>query len=444
MENEAAEGVAPAPLAIESLDDYVRRFGLPRADADNEAGGDRFERLEASERVRAEEAHFHHVIAKHIQKPAADEGNGARLDDASEGAVISVLLADNSSHTTPVSPLVAFCDTVKRMVLSRKRFGVAEGACANNEMKVSEEKENEEVAENSLMELSLVEFDATAALQFIGVLTSLKVPSKKRRLDGDATNKHVRDLIDEGKIAEENIVECIRVAHYLQCVVILEALTSILEVSIDSHNCMAICSLADALNLTSLFEASVNYVIERLDAFQGNVLADKSEGGEVELAERQSSTVSSSEEDEGSQEEIWASLPHELRSRVLTMRNVMRSSVVGRGSKVSGIFFSSGQEFLAIFRESIRDQKERLADARERSEQVIRDRMEEWSIRCQRRGRWFDASPEAKKSFVYASDVTYGLEKIKKQSIRLATLESFYEEQKVIFKCSGVGSEIRL
>ena len=32
-DDDAAEGVAPAHLAIESLDDYVRRFGLPHADA---------------------------------------------------------------------------------------------------------------------------------------------------------------------------------------------------------------------------------------------------------------------------------------------------------------------------------------------------------------------------------------------------------------------------
>ena len=123
----------------------------------------------------------------------------------------------------------------------------------------------------------------------------------------------------------------------------------------------------------------------------------------------------------------------------------MRSSVIGRGSKVSGVFFSSGNEFLAIFRETMRDQKERLAEAKERQAETIRERSEEWLIRSQRRGNWFDRSSEAKKEFVHGADVAYALGKIEKQTRRLATLESFYEEQKTIFKGGGKGeSEIRL
>jgi len=240
------------------------------------------------------------------------------------------------------------------------------------------------------------------------------------------TNKYIISLIHEGKISDNHIVECVKLSHYLQCLVILDALTSILELSIDSRNCMALCSLSDALNLKSLFEASVNYVIERLDAFQGTgtVSLDSYEEGDAKNTDVQYDTI----------EETFASLPYELRSRVLTMRNVMRSSVIGRGSKVSGLFFSSGTEFLAIFRETIRDQKERLKDATDRRDEVIRERTEEWVYMCERRGTWFDRSLTARNEFIYGADVKYGLEKIEKQRQRLKTLQSFYDEQKTIFK----------
>eukprot|EP00584_Thalassiosira_punctigera_P017563 CAMPEP_0172554688 /NCGR_PEP_ID=MMETSP1067-20121228/55927_1 /TAXON_ID=265564 ORGANISM="Thalassiosira punctigera, Strain Tpunct2005C2" /NCGR_SAMPLE_ID=MMETSP1067 /ASSEMBLY_ACC=CAM_ASM_000444 /LENGTH=475 /DNA_ID=CAMNT_0013343111 /DNA_START=28 /DNA_END=1455 /DNA_ORIENTATION=+ len=469
--NDAERGNDQNPLAIESLDDYIRRYGLPHSNEDGPAGGEfnGLNRVEAIERVRAEESYRDKVIHQAHQETPREEKDD--IDDGEAAAVVSVLLADKSTRPMQVRQLTAFCETAKRMVTSRSRYGVRDAVA--NEAVGDAKKRNagattpsQEEAENGgrpIMELSLVEFDADAVVQFMDVLISLHdhqqkrvssetrdQTSRKRRMDDvtdEATNDHLTSLIDEEKISERHIVELLKIAHYLQCTSILETLVPIVQLSIDSHNCMAICSLADALNLKTLFEASVNYVIERLDAFQGTVSPDNSEG--EGWNQRRSSSLGSTDDDydDGEREtaeEMWASLPHELRSRVLTMRNVMRSSVIGRGSKVSGLFFSSGSEFLAIFRETIRDQKERLGEARERGEEVIRERTEEWLIRCERRGRWFDSSSEAKKKFIYGADVVYALDKIEKQSRRLETLESFYDEQKVIFKGGGFESEIRL
>lgn len=373
-ENEPAGAIA----AIESLDDYVRRFGLPHADDAGDHSGGEFNGLnrnEAMERVRAEEDYARAVIEKHqLQKASrADETNNDAIDAESENAVISLLLGgknslllddDESTIQMPVRPLIAFCDTAKRMVTSRSRYGVKQCGPAEDELSTGGDntQSQSDTAKKSgipIMELSLVEFDANAVVQFTGVLLSLhkhqqkreeevssSEPSRKRRInDGkdEATNKYALDLINEGKISEKYIVECLKLAHYLQCRVILEALTSVLDTSIDCHNCMAICSLADALDLTSLFESSVNFVIDRLDVLDPTTPLDENSEGKAKAK---------SGDDDSNQEtieEIWSSLPHELRSRILTMRNVMRSSVIGRGSKVSGIFFSSGNEFLAIF-----------------------------------------------------------------------------------------------
>jgi hypothetical protein len=383
------------------------------------------------------------------------------MNDEIEGAMVALLLSNKTSHIFSVQPLMEFCETAKRMVASRARYGSRDdGSTVGTSFNklTPESHESGENKINPIMKISLEEFDADAVISFIEVLTSLHnhqkssaisspnnksaSQSRKRHANTDMDDilkEHLLALIYAGKMSEQHIVECLKISHYLQCHVVLHTLAAILEFSIDSNNCMAICSLADSLNLKSLFEASVNFVIERLDTLQGSAA---NEGGD----ENQSTCLSSGDDINGKDEfdEIWSSLPYELRSRVLTMRNVMRSSVIGRGSKVSGLFFSSASEFLAIFRETIRDQEERLADARKRSEELIRERREEWSDMCQRRGSWFDRSVQAEKEFVYGVDVVYSLDKIEKQSRRLNTLTSFYEDQKKIFKGGGFASEIIL
>ena len=252
--------------------------------------------------------------------------------------------------------------------------------------------------------------------------------------------QHIIHLIDTQTISSNSIIEVLKLSHFLQCTIILDTLVSIVESSIDLENCLSICSLADALNLTSLFESSVNFVIRRLDAFQGQGSGDGDDAEEEAGEEKgESKTAAATSVDEDSIEELWKSLPYDLRSRVLTMRNILRSSIIGRGSKVSGIFFSSGNEFLAIFKETISVQKERLAEARERLEEVVRERKEEFDVKRQRRGRWFDSSAAAEEKFVYSGDVAYSRRQIEKQSKRLATLDSFYQEQKILFRKCGDG-----
>ena len=430
------------PLALESFDDYVRRHGLLNALDGEEPGGEfnGLNREEAIEQVRIDDEYLLRVIEKHQEGTTSslhDEQDAAQVQpiDEREGFV-SLLLSNKSTFNIPVQPLVAFCDTALKMVDSRERYGIVEGSSSSI---LIHERENKQ--EGPIIAISLVEFDADATMEFVCILTILwqhrlqliiseSVYRKQRtssyEMEERIANVCRTSLIDEGKISEQNIVECLRLAHYLQCRVILNTLTTILESSIDSRNCMAMCSLADSLNLKSLFEASINYVIERLDAFQG---ASTEDGVDTE-------TISSDTNGDDNIE-VWTSLPHELRSRIMTMRNVMRSSVIGRGSKVSGLFFSSGAEFLAIFRETIREMNERLQEAKERSQEVIRERTELW----QRRGRWLS---DSETDFIYGGEVAYCLEKIQNQSRRLKTLEKFYDEQKTIFEGNSFESGIML
>ena len=335
-----------------------------------------------------------------------------------EGEMMILLLGNDTQLSVPVNDL-SLCATVRTMMQSpyRDRYGNSPSENANGGIG------------SNTPEISLTDYDPEAVKQFVNLCSRLhkemqmrsipvvegKSSSRKRRLqeDDDLGIRFVTAMVHEGTISGDHIVDVARIAHFLQGRPILQSLALILEESIDATNCLALCSLADALNLPSLFERSVKYVIMKLDSLDG--------GDKVE---------------DSSSEDTWSTLPQGLRARVLTMRNVLRSSVVGKGSKISGLFFSSGSEFLAIFRETISDQKERLAEARQRHDEIISDRKQEWAVRVQRRGRWFDASEEASQAFIYGPDVLYAREKIDKQALRLRTLQTFYDEQKAIF--SGI------
>ncbi len=250
-------------LAIESLEDYVQRFGLPHANGGN------VPEL-ANEPVRAERAYRDTIIDKYEQTSQQEEASPQRNADAleqtikeeSDGAVITVQLSNKTSHIYPMQPLIAFCETVTQMVTWRKRCGSrvgdddksSEATSGNSGNLTTSTYDTEGKSSFPFMELSLVEFDADATISFMELLISLhnhgSAFPKHMNTDTDELSKqHLLTLIGNGMISEIHIVECIKLAHYLQCRIVLGCLASILEHSIDAHNCMAICCLADAMNL---------------------------------------------------------------------------------------------------------------------------------------------------------------------------------------------------
>jgi len=475
--------VADLPLAIESLEDYLQRYGLPPNNNDDDDGRNGefngLNRTEAQERMQAEKAYLDAFIEKHHKKEQQSPlktGYTPRDDDCQENGMISIILADKKRHVVPMKPMYVYCETVRRMTVHRSRFGVAKNNHHGNDSEDAEQESHCKSSENdssddddAILELSLEEFDLDATLQFMSALQSLhdhhvdqqqqqaaanteeaknsSSSSLSTQLDQDeqqtieaSCSQHIIHLIDTQTISSNSIIEILKLSHFLQCNIVLDTLVTIVESSIDLENCLSICSLADALNLTTLFESSVNFVIRRLDAFQGSG-GDNDNYDDAEEGEKKGETEATSSVDEDDvMEELWKSLPYDLRSRVLTIRNILRSSIIGRGSKMSCVFFSSGNEFLAIFRETISVQKERLAEARERLEEVVRERKEEFDVKRQRRGRWFDSSLAAEEKFVYGGDVAYSMRQIDRQAKRLTTLESFYHEQQVIFSKWGGGN----
>ncbi|GMH67243.1 hypothetical protein TrST_g7383 [Triparma strigata] len=181
----------------------------------------------------------------------------------------------------------------------------------------------------------------------------------------------------EPNVDPENVLETLEVMHYLQSTVLLHSLSKFVEDKVDSSNAGSILMLSDRLQLPNLFEASVSHMTSSLDDIK--------------------------------KDECWDDFPTHLQNRLLTLRAAVSSSILGRGTK-SKVFFSSAEEFLAIFSDNLRDQRERLREAKQRQAEVL----------VESRGKSASASDAANK--------------IERQVSRIAVLQTFYTEQVQMFR----------
>jgi hypothetical protein len=118
--------------------------------------------------------------------------------------------------------------------------------------------------------------------------------------------------------------------------------------------------------------------------------------------------------------ELWNGFPKDLQNRVITLRNAVQSSIMSRG-QTAKVFFTSSDEFLAIFFDHIRDQQERLREAKDRQNEIIEGRT-----------KLGDSHED-----IMGGSVRDAEGKIQRQEIRLQTLEVFYQDQKKIFRQSS-------
>ena len=126
--------------------------------------------------------------------------------------------------------------------------------------------------------------------------------------------------------------------------------------------------------------------------------------------------------------DIWDDFPQSLRHHVVTLRAAAHSSLIARG-RTEKVLFTSSNEFLAIFFDTLREQKERLAEAKLRQEEIIEERKKS----NETRGRY------TREVDIYGGTVMDAAKKIEKQEKRVQTLETFYREQKSIFAKDQVG-----
>jgi hypothetical protein len=185
------------------------------------------------------------------------------------------------------------------------------------------------------------------------------------------------------EVSADNVVECSQVAHYLQCSRALEPLVQILVDAVDTDNCKSLLQLADHLNLPLLFERSLSHMMQSLSET----------------------------------EEVWDDLTPELRDTVTLMKKAVQSSIIAGTSR---LYFSSLDEYIVMFAETLEYHRERLLDAQERQLEV------------------------RETHFIRSKIWHYNQEKIERQEGRVRRLERMMKEQKKIFGAkAGETDEIK-
>ena len=122
------------------------------------------------------------------------------------------------------------------------------------------------------------------------------------------------------------LVDITRIAHYLQCMDILEACVRMLGSHISTENCLSLYRLADELHLEWLSEMSLKYMLTTV----------------VDLRSQ----------------DIWNDLGMELQNHIVSVKGILK----GQGKLT--LYFSSFAEYIAIFAERVEYHREQLAEAK--------------------------------------------------------------------------------
>ncbi len=376
---------------LHSLEHYIRTRGIAPVDDDDGQRADAFYADPNHAQRREEEGTLYQeavhcvAFAEHDQKERDAKVSKRLFLDTLRGQTISVLSTPwedaeqkgaPCATSVPLHKLAASCDTVYTMVRSDRMLWSRQNSAALSDLGDNDEAKSNNKWHQSTLDLT--NFRSGPVRSFLSVIMD--------------ASKSENDDISLANVPPQHIVDVCLISHYLQCISVMEKSIDVLKESVDSDNCLSICQLADQLGSPSLFEAAVTHLIEKLDDIQTH--------------------------------DEWDDFDITLRNRVVTMRNAVRSSIIGRGQKTA-VFFSSSDEFLAIFSDNIREQRERLAEAKRLQEEIISDR------KRNPRGRHRDP---------HGGSVKDAKIKIERQERRLQTLESFYQEQKLIFSGGGGGS----
>ena len=356
-------------LRIQGLEDYIQANGIEAQRQDDE---EVVPNIESTERVEQESEYQRQI---HEQFFGTAEEGGVRkleeeriqfLDKYAKDVDISIVTAQGVIQGVPLYDLATASDTVYTLVSSKEWSHLRKL-----------ENGDEEKSTKMTKSFSLQQFDEDAVRAYLSVVSG---------------------KIHVNEITPTNLyIDCCHISHFLQSKDILNDIVNILKESIDSDNCGAMCILADQLQLSELLEVSLSHVLHQLDEMQDH--------------------------------DEWHEFPKSLQHQVLTLRNAMKSSLLapmgGDGSskrvRMKKVFFHSSTEFLSIFSDTIRDHKERLADAKLRQEEIIRERQD---LNRRRRHDMIDPM---------SGSVLDAEMKIQRQEARIQTLESFYREQKNIF-----------
>jgi hypothetical protein len=326
------EDLIPESHRLEDLHTWLRKNALLQDDGAQLPRSDLLEERERFENYFYYQQSIHESIFANQQAIEQQQRQErVQILNRFRDVHISLLCADGVIRNVPLKPLAESCETV---------FTWAQSWCMFNSSDSDKEKQ-----------FVLDHFCTSSCQAFMNLI--------------DRSDQS--ELVDQ--LTPEQIVDCIRIAHYLQNTNLLNELEHVLMDAIDTDNCLSLCQLADQLGLTSLFEYTLSHMVRTL--------------GDLE------------------ETEVFDDLTPELKDRISCIRGALQSSV----NSSSRLFFASLDEYLAIFAERVQYFRERLVEAKEQHKETQNGTH-----------YWYDVQ-----------------RKIEHQEQRVRTLEIAYREQKKLF-----------
>lgn len=357
-------------LQIQDIDDWLRFNGLRSADDEPPQAPEynsfmsTLNQSEIKARYEADSKYQERVHATIFQ----DELQKEKKKEVSRQRMLDMwhedmeIVTPQQTFCVPLRHMAAACDTIFTMASSRRYMDNLTKGEKEQDYPNGEQQQPPTPSSFSKVTLSLEEYSTSAVHEFITLALEQK------------------PLTD---ICDQHVVDCCHIAHYLQCARILDGTTEILMQHVDSDNCYALCQMSDQLQLPDLFERALFHMLKSLDNLEA--------------------------------QDAYDDFSPELKDRIAGIRTIFSSHRVGGNAGDDGddedgrpksmkrpLYFTSLEEYIAIFAETVQYHRERLEEAKEQNSQA----------------RQFSA---------------YAQSKIDKQELRVLTLEAMLQEQKRLF-----------
>jgi hypothetical protein len=387
------EGPPPAVNEFGNLrqlideEEWLRSNGLaaePRYG--NESYNNQQEALEQIRRERMYQARVHETIF-------VEEDNKQRPGSAYSLAERKYYLhqwKDERLQLTVASGVVLSCNLADLAKQSQVVFAMAyinkRSSPSKQDQKRQRKEENQHPQSNSstlCLSLSFEEYSKEVMESFLNLVSKCEPTNEdaeEQKLPSHAINS----------LPDHHIVDCCRIANYLQCHNILQQVVEeVLMPSIDSGNCMSLCQLADQLSLAKLHTASLNHVLKTLDSIQ-----EEGSDNSGDLI----NTIAFNNTDKLNNEYLTP----ELQLKIKHVKQILMSQ------NRKNVFFDTFVEYIAMLAEQYQYYKERLDEAREQQ-----------AIHEPNTAGW-----------------NYSQAKIEQQAIKVKRLRTFLQEQKRVFGIS--------
>jgi hypothetical protein len=348
-------------LQIQDEAEWFRRYGLSGAP---HYGDESYANQQEAKRRVQDQFSYQEKVHEQIFKESAQRDNDqqcqrqTKLDEWKSDTITLLVTIDEGGTATiecNVKALASHSDTVFAMALSRELYSSMNSTSTT---------------EHPPLSLSLENYSKQTVEAFLQLV--VRVDTTTTTNGNTAADDSITTIItEELSIHPEYIVDCCRIAHYLQCTQLLDSIVQILQASVDSANCMSICQLADQLHLPALLEASLGHMMRSL----GGLIEDHS---------------------------IWGDLTPELQGQITGIQSILQSS------NRRQLFFSSFTEYLAMFAEQVEYYRERLTEAKMQQEQH--------------------------KHLTSPAAYDYAQEKLDRQTERVRILQLVFAEQKKLFR----------